>query len=145
MLTVFTCNLFVIYKVIIKQVQYKKIYTSELQVINLMPSDISTMEISTKVFKLVVEIPEAIGSEKSVTISTIRPLLYDYYNEKELIEDPSDKPLAKPLKCVMLTYRTDRYNSKEYLLNKTIGWILVARQRNIIINMVGEEASEIAI
>ena len=86
---------------------------------DLMPSDteISTMEIFTEVLKPVVEITEAIGSAKSVTISTIRPLLYKLLS-KELIDDPSGKPLTKTLKRVMLTDLKDRYDSKEDLLNK---------------------------
>ena len=75
------------------------------------------MEIFLEVLKPVVEITEAIGSEISVTISTIRPLLYKLLS-KELVEDPSDKPLTKTLKCVMLTDLKDRYDSKEDLLNK---------------------------
>jgi len=54
-----------------------------------MPSDRDIYyEIFIKVLK---EITEAIGSEKSATISAIRPLLYKLLS-KELIEDPLDKP-----------------------------------------------------
>jgi len=118
-----------------------------------MPSDteISTMEIFLEVLKPVVEITEAIGSEKSVTISTIRPLLYKLLS-KELVEDPSDKPLTKTLKCVMLTDLKDRYDSKEDLLNKACLLdprckalsFLPQTVKNNIINMVEEEALEIA-
>jgi len=87
---------------------------------DLMPTDteISTMEIIiVKVLKPVVEIIEAIGSEKSVTISTIRPLLYKLLSQK-LSENSSDKPLAKTLKRAMLADLKDCYDSKEALLNK---------------------------
>ena len=56
---------------------------------DLMPSDteISAMKILIEVLKPVVEITEAIGREKSVTISPIRPLLYKLLS-KELIDNP---------------------------------------------------------
>ena len=84
-----------------------------------MPTDteISTMEILIEALKPVVEITEAIGSEKSVTILAIRPLLYKLLSQK-LLENPSDKPLAKILKRAMLANLKDRYDSKEELLNK---------------------------
>ena len=91
----------------------------EIRRTDLMPTDteISTMEIFIEVLKPVVEITEAIGSEKSVTISTIRPLLYKLLSQK-LLENPSDKPLAKTLKRAMLADLKDCYDSKEELLNK---------------------------
>ena len=77
---------------------------------DLMPTEmeISTMEIFIEVLKPVVEITEAIGSEKSVTISTIRPLLYKLLSQKPLENSP-DKLLAKTLRRAMLADLKDRY------------------------------------
>ena len=55
-----------------------------------MPSDtkISTIEIFLEVFKPIVEITEAIGGEKLLIISTIKPLLHKLLSQ-HLIEKPS--------------------------------------------------------
>ena len=120
----------------------------------LMPTDTetSTMEIFIEVLKPVVEIAEAIGSEKSVIISTIGPLLYKLLSQK-LPENPSDKPLAKTLKCVMLADFIDRYDSKEELVNKACLLdpccnamsFLSQTERRGIAHKVVEEALEIAV
>ena len=71
---------------------------------------------------------------------------------KELIDNPSDKPLTKTLKCVMVPDLKDCYDSKEDLLNKACLLDLHCKAlsfspqavRNNIINMVEEEILEIA-
>ena len=64
------------------------------------------MEIFLEVLKPIVEITEAIGGEKLVTISTIKPLLHKLLS-KHLIEQPSDKTtLTKTPKNVTLIAAT---------------------------------------
>ena len=79
-----------------------------------MPSDteISTMEIFLEVLKPIVEITEAIGGEKLVTISTIKLLLHKLLSN-HLIEKPTDKTLITTLKNIVLTDLSS-YRSKEY-------------------------------
>ena len=128
----------------------------ELQRNDLMPSDteISTMEIFLEVLKPIVEITEAIGGEKLVTISTIKPLLHKLLS-KHLIEKPSDKTLTKTLKNILLTDLSSRYNSTEVknVLNKACLLdprfkalsFLPQTEKNDIISMVKEETWELAI
>ena len=70
------------------------------------------MEIFVEVLKPIVEITEAIGGEKLVTISTIKLLPHKLLS-KHLIEKPTDKTLITILKNILLTDRRN-YRSKEY-------------------------------
>ena len=76
----------------------------QLKKTDLMPSDaeFSTMEAYVDVMKPLVTITEAIGAEKWVTISTVRPILYKLLNS-HLEEAPTDTQLCKKMKSAMLT------------------------------------------
>ena len=76
------------------------------------------MEIFLEVMKPLVLITEAMGGEKWVSISSVRPLLHKL--SKYLEEVPSDLPLKKSLKRAMLSNLKGRYieSSVAQLLNK---------------------------
>ena len=80
---------------------------------DLMPSDseFGVMESYCKVMKPLVETTEAIGAEKWVTISYIRPLLHKLLMVY-LMPEESDSCTEKELKGVMLSNLTDRYAGK---------------------------------
>ena len=66
-----------------------------------MPTDaeFSALESYCKVMKPLVDITEAIGAEKWVTISTVRPLLYKLLNCYFI--SPDDSALEKAMKKAM--------------------------------------------
>jgi len=68
----------------------------EVQRTELMPTDteVSTMETFVEALKPIVDITEAIGGEKLVTISMIKPLLHILLS-MHLIEKNTDTALAK--------------------------------------------------
>ena len=121
-----------------------------------MPSDkeISTMEIFLEVLKPIVEITEAIGGEKLVTISTIKPLLHKLLS-KHLTKKPSDDTLTKTLKSILFTDLNGHYDtikvenllSKACLLDprfKALSF-LPQTEKNDIISNVEEETVEMII
>ena len=65
---------------------------------DLMPTDteVSTMEIFLGVLKRIVDITEAIGGEKLVTISTIKPLLHKLLSVHLTVKS-TDTALAKAI------------------------------------------------
>ena len=79
-----------------------------------MPNDveIKTMETFLDVLKPIVEITEAIGGERLVMISTVRPLLHKLIS-MHLVEKSSDSQLSKTLKHVLLTDLKARYTTTE--------------------------------
>ena len=121
-----------------------------------MPSDteISAMEIFLEVLKPIIEITEAMGGEKLVTISTIKPLLHKLLS-KHLIEKPTDKTLITTLKNILLTDLSSHYNTTEVknILNKAClldprfkaQSFLPETERNDIISMVEEEKQQMVI
>ena len=93
----------------------------ELRKGDLMPSDreFTIMEAYLSVMKPLVEITEALGAKKWVTISTIRPLLYKLQNTPPLAPTSSDSNLKKILRKSMLTNLNQRYlESVLNILNK---------------------------
>ena len=92
----------------------------ELRKGDLMPSEseFSTMETFVAVMKSLVEITEAIGAQKWVTISAIRPLLHKLLNI-EFQPASSDSSLKKSMKRVMHSNLEHRYTGpKLEALNK---------------------------
>lgn len=92
----------------------------ELRKGDLIPSEseFMTMEIFVAVMKSLVEITEAIGAQKWVTISAVRPLLHKLLNI-EFQPDPSGSNLKKSLKRVMHSNLQRRYKGPQLeVLNK---------------------------
>ena len=92
----------------------------ELRKGDLMPSEseFSTMETFVAVMKSLVQITEAIGAQKWVTISAIRPLLHKLLNI-EFQPASSDSSLKKSMKRVMHSNLEHRYTGpKLEALNK---------------------------
>ena len=77
---------------------------------DLMPSDSEfvVLEEFIETMKPVVEITEAIGGEKWVTISTVRPLLHKLL-EVHLKCEKQDSKLTKDMKTAMIENLTERY------------------------------------
>ena len=105
-----------------------------------------------EVLKPIVELTEAIGGEKLVTISTIRPLLHKLMSV-HLVEKFSDGRLPKTLKDVLLTDLKARYTTTKLqsFLNvacfldlkfKSMSLLSQTNKENII-QMVKEEAEKI--
>ena len=82
----------------------------ELKKGDLMPSDaeFSTMETYVEVMKPLVVITEALGAEKWVTISMVRPLLYKLL-KVHLVSKLTDTSMEKALKHAMLLNLEHRY------------------------------------
>ena len=70
--------------------------------------DFSTMELFVEVMKPLVDITEALGAQKFVTISTVRALLYKLFNNFLKPAD-SDSRLMKMMKFKMQENLHDRY------------------------------------
>ena len=89
----------------------------ELKRTDLMPSDeeFSSMEVYIDVMKPLVSITEAIGAQKWVTISTIRPLLHKLL-QLHLVETSTDSRLVKKIKTEMLADLQVRYTGELLLL-----------------------------
>ena len=89
----------------------------ELKKGELMPSDVefATMENYVQVMKPLVVITEAIGAEKWVTISTIRPLLYKLLNV-HLKSVATDNRQQRALKSAMYADLEQRYTGELLLL-----------------------------
>ena len=87
---------------IIQQQQPLRASLLELKKTDLMPSDteFESMEVYVAVMKCLVMITEAIGAQKWVTISTVRPLLHKLL-KSYLLATPTDGRLAKRMKEVM--------------------------------------------
>ena len=62
------------------------------------------MDVYNDVMKSFVTITEAVGAQKWVTISIIRPLLYKHL-KVHLVEKPSDKRLTKKMKIEIRSNR----------------------------------------
>ncbi len=84
---------------------------------DLMPSDIefTTMEIYVEVMKPLATITEAIGAQKWVTISTVRPLLHKLFKQI-LVGTSTDTRIGKKIKSDMLTDLQMRYPDNLLLL-----------------------------
>ena len=85
-----------------------------------MPTDVefSNMELFVQVMKSIVEITEALGAQKYVTISMVRPLLHKLLNNI-LKNSDSDSRLTKMMKLKMKENLHDRYTGPVLdLLNK---------------------------
>ena len=92
----------------------------ELKKGDLMPTDVefSNMDIFIKVMKPIVEITEALGAQKYVTISMIRPLLHKLLNGI-FKNSEGDSRLTKMMKLKMKENLYDRYTGSILdLLNK---------------------------
>ena len=78
-----------------------------------MPSDseFATLEAFLSVMKLLVEITEAIGGEKWITISTTRPILHKSL-QSSLLSSPDDTAQIKTFKKVLLTDLQERYTGE---------------------------------
>ena len=89
----------------------------ELKKGDLMPSDVefSMMEDYVEIMKPLVDITEAIGAEKWVTISTVRPLLHKLLNV-HLTSKPTDTRQQKALKSAMHSNLQHRYTGELLLL-----------------------------
>ena len=75
-----------------------------------MPSDaeFSTFEAYCKVMKPLVDFTEAIGAEKWVTISSVRPLLHKLLNNYFILQSANSE-LEKPMKRAMNDKLSQRY------------------------------------
>ncbi len=82
----------------------------ELHKADLMPSDteFSTLETFVSVMKPLVDITEAIGGEKWITISTVRPLLHKLL-QSHLLPSSDDNSLTRTIKKTILTDLQNRY------------------------------------
>ena len=85
----------------------------ELKRTDLMPSDteLSTMETYVDIMRPLVTITEAIGAEKWITISSVRPILYKLFNS-HLMATPSETQL----KSEMLSDLKKRYSDDLVIL-----------------------------
>ena len=95
----------------------------ELHKGDMMPSDseFNTMEAFVSVMKPLVEITEAIGAEKWITISTIRPILHKLL-QSHLIPLEDDNLLNKTIKKVILNDLQERYTGEtlQFLTKATV-------------------------
>ena len=86
-------------------------------------SDFATLEALNfvSVMKPLVDITEAIGGEKWITISTIRPILHKLL-QSHLLPSPNDNQLVKTIKKVLLTDLQGRYTGEtlQFLTKATI-------------------------
>lgn len=84
----------------------------EVHKADLMPSDVqfSTLEAFVSVMKPLVDITEAIGGEKWITISTVRPLLHELL-KSHLVVSTDDNQLQKSFNEVLATDIQGRYTS----------------------------------
>ena len=89
----------------------------ELKKGDLMPTDaeFTTMEYYVKIMKPLVIITEAIGAEKWVTISTIRPLLHKILNSI-FAASPTDTRQEKAIKAAMYDNLKPRYTGELLLM-----------------------------
>ncbi len=127
----------------------------EIKKTDLMPSDteFSSMEVFVQVMKPLVTITEAIGAEKWVTISTVKPVLYKLL-QSHLVNKSDDNALAKRMKSAMLSDLQMRYSSDDItmLLSKAAFLdprlkalpFLPSTERDEVSASVKEEAVELA-
>ena len=80
------------------------------------------MEVYNDVMKPLVSITEAIGAQKWVTISTIRPLLHKLL-QLHLVETSTDSRLVKKIKTEMLADLQVRYTDEILLLLSKIAFL----------------------
>ena len=95
---------------VLEQQQPLRATLLELKRGDLMPSDaeFSTIDTYVEVMKPLVVITEALGEEKWVTSSTVRPLLYKLLKVR-LVSKPTDTSREKALKHAMLLNLQHRY------------------------------------
>ncbi|XP_011410051.1 PREDICTED: zinc finger BED domain-containing protein 1-like [Amphimedon queenslandica] len=103
----------------------------EIQKLDLMPTDheFKTMEEFVSLMKSLVDVTEAIGAEKWITISTLRPIMHKLLNI-HFVHDENDSQLTKSMKKVLSKDLCERYtNDKLKLLTKAC--FLDPRFRNL--------------
>ena len=113
----------------------------EIRKLDLMPSDeeFTNMEQFLEVMRPLFEITEALGAQKWVTVSTIRPLLHQLFN-KFLKSMPSESRLAKLRKQKMQHNLINQYTGSIVdLLN--VATFLDPRFRTL--KFLGEEKDEV--
>ena len=127
----------------------------EVKRTDLFPSEeeFATMDIYIDVMKPLVTITEAIGAQKWVTISTLRPLLHKLL-DVHLIGKPDDKRLAKKMKLEMHTNLSKRYKddvlttlSKAAFLDPRLKQLpfLSSTEREDMHKSIKEEAAQMVI
>jgi hypothetical protein len=84
----------------------------EVQKTDLMPSDqeFKTMEEYIALLKPLVDITEAVGADKWITVSTLRPILHKLLNT-HFVPVANDSQLTKSMKNVLLGDLSERYTS----------------------------------
>ena len=123
----------------------------ELRKGELMPTDdeFTTLESYCKVMKPLVDITEAIGAEKWVTISTVRPLLYKLLNNY-FTSSPGDSVLEKAMKRAMKENLSERYTGSALLMLSIAAFLdprfrslsyLSEEERKTVIKSVEEEVA----
>lgn len=117
----------------------------------LMPTDseFATLEAFISVMKPLVEITEAIGGEKWITISTIRPILHKLL-KSSFVPSSDDSAQVKSFKKVLLTDLQDRYTgdvlmflSKATMLDPRFKGLkfLTREERDDVVSHVREDAA----
>lgn len=125
----------------------------ELKRTDLMPSDVEfqSMEVYIEVMKPLVAITEAIGAQKWVTISTVRPLLHKLL-KSHLCANSTDKPLAKKIKAELFADLEKRFSDRLLLLSKAAFLdprlkelsFLTASEKKEVTTSIQEEGTELA-
>ena len=125
----------------------------ELKKTDLMPSEneFSSMETYVNIMKPLVKITEAIGGEKWVTISTVRPILFKLLSS-HLVEAPNDTRLGKRMKHEMLIDLQKRYSDDTVLLLSQAAFLdprikslsfLSLEERNKVMKAIENDALQI--
>ena len=125
----------------------------ELRKGDLMPSDseFTTLEVFTKVMKPLVQITEAIGAEKWVTISAVRPLLYKLLSVLFVIGE-EDTKLEKSMKLAMHSNLSHRYTGHLLMMLNIAAFLdprfralsfLSEDERLAVLSAIEEEAVDI--
>ena len=123
----------------------------ELKKGELMPTDaeFSALESYCKVMKPLVDITEAIGAEKWVTVSTVSPLLYKLLN-CYFTSSPDDSVLEKAMKKAMKQNLSGRYEGSALLTLNVAAFLdprfrslsyLPEEDRKTVINTVEKEVA----
>ena len=102
----------------------------ELKKADLTPSDVefSMMEDYVEIMKLLADITEAIGAEKWVTISTVRPLLHKLLNV-HLTSKPTDTRQQKALKSAMHSNLQQCYTGELLVLLSKAAFLVIPLSR----------------
>ena len=126
----------------------------ELRKGDLMPSDgeFTTLESFVKVMQPLVQITEAIGAEKWVTISAVRPLLHKLLSGVFLVGE-QDTQLERSMKVTMYTDLVTRYTSELQMMLNIASFLdprfrallfLPEEEKLAVISKVEKEAVELA-